>query len=360
MYSSATCSTSPTGPPAATSSSTCPRASPRAPRRPCATTSSPPSSPTRFDNALGFIRTAVEGRNSKAAYLHGSFGAGKSHFMAVLHLLLQHDPRRRGRRSWPRAGLRQARLGPGQAVPARAVPHDRRAEHGVGGPRRLRRPRAAGPPRRPLAAASTWPTTSSTTPAHQRELLGDEKFFAADQPGGQAARRTKLGQARHGRWNAASVRGRAARAPPGERRTRGPARRRPGQVPLPRLPGRLGRGKTESYLSLDKGLSVISPPRQGAGLRRPDPVPRRADPLAGHARRRPRVRPTEGQKLAKLVESQTPDRPVPIVSFVARQRDLRDLVGKNAPAPSSSTSPTSCGTGRAGSTRSSWRTATSP
>src|SRR3954470_14895377 len=48
-----------------------------------------------FDNALGFIRAAAEGRNSKAAYLHGSFGAGKSHFMAVLHLLLQHDPRAR-------------------------------------------------------------------------------------------------------------------------------------------------------------------------------------------------------------------------------------------------------------------------
>ena len=28
--------------------------------------------------------------NSKACYLHGSFGAGKSHFMAVLHLILQH------------------------------------------------------------------------------------------------------------------------------------------------------------------------------------------------------------------------------------------------------------------------------
>ena len=30
--------------------------------------------------------------NSKACYLHGSFGSGKSHFMAVLHLLLQHNP----------------------------------------------------------------------------------------------------------------------------------------------------------------------------------------------------------------------------------------------------------------------------
>ena len=37
----------------------------------------------------------------------------------------------------------------------------------------------------------------------------------------------------------------------------------------------------------------------------------------------------EGQKLIKLVESQTSDRPTPIISFVARQRDLRELVGDN-------------------------------
>src|SRR6185437_8517413 len=45
-----------------------------------------------FEDALGFIKTAVEAVSSKACYLHGSFGAGKSHFMAVLHLLLQHNP----------------------------------------------------------------------------------------------------------------------------------------------------------------------------------------------------------------------------------------------------------------------------
>jgi predicted ATPase len=44
-----------------------------------------------FDDALGFIRSAVDASNSKACYLHGSFGSGKSHFMAVLHLLLQHN-----------------------------------------------------------------------------------------------------------------------------------------------------------------------------------------------------------------------------------------------------------------------------
>src|SRR5450432_3681700 len=45
-----------------------------------------------FDQALGFIKGAVDSTSSKACYLHGSFGSGKSHFMAVLHLLLQHNP----------------------------------------------------------------------------------------------------------------------------------------------------------------------------------------------------------------------------------------------------------------------------
>src|SRR4051795_9416106 len=48
-----------------------------------------------FDDALRFIKGALDARSSKAAYLHGSFGSGKSHFMAVLHLLLRHDARAR-------------------------------------------------------------------------------------------------------------------------------------------------------------------------------------------------------------------------------------------------------------------------
>ena len=39
----------------------------------------------------------------------------------------------------------------------------------------------------------------------------------------------------------------------------------------------------------------------------------------------------EGQKVAKLVESMRADRPIPIVSFIARQRDLRELVGEHLP-----------------------------
>ncbi|MGW1615618.1 BREX-2 system ATPase PglY [Streptomyces sp. NPDC002285] len=50
-----------------------------------------------FDEALGLIRSALDGHTSKASYLHGSFGSGKSHFMAVLHALLSGAPEARGR-----------------------------------------------------------------------------------------------------------------------------------------------------------------------------------------------------------------------------------------------------------------------
>lgn len=44
-----------------------------------------------FEDALGFVKSAVAAphNRNKGAYLHGSFGSGKSHFMAVLDLLLQ-------------------------------------------------------------------------------------------------------------------------------------------------------------------------------------------------------------------------------------------------------------------------------
>ena len=74
-----------------TSFSTCPRASP-SPRRRSMQYVVTPQLVACFDDALSFIKSAVEATNSKACYLHGSFGSGKSHFMAVLHLLLQHNP----------------------------------------------------------------------------------------------------------------------------------------------------------------------------------------------------------------------------------------------------------------------------
>src|SRR5687767_8988810 len=44
-----------------------------------------------FDRALSLVGSSVDTNTSKGAYLHGSFGSGKSHFMAVLAMLLEGD-----------------------------------------------------------------------------------------------------------------------------------------------------------------------------------------------------------------------------------------------------------------------------
>jgi hypothetical protein len=51
-----------------------------------------------FDRALGLIKSTVETSSSRAAYLDGSFGSGKSHFMAVLHAILRGNPEARGKK----------------------------------------------------------------------------------------------------------------------------------------------------------------------------------------------------------------------------------------------------------------------
>src|SRR5690625_4211609 len=45
-----------------------------------------------FDQALGLVSEAICSDVSRGAFLAGSFGSGKSHFMAVLHALLTQDP----------------------------------------------------------------------------------------------------------------------------------------------------------------------------------------------------------------------------------------------------------------------------
>lgn len=45
-----------------------------------------------FEQAMSLVKSGLDANTSKGAYLHGSFGSGKSHFMAVLTLLLQNNP----------------------------------------------------------------------------------------------------------------------------------------------------------------------------------------------------------------------------------------------------------------------------
>jgi hypothetical protein len=50
-----------------------------------------------FDTALGLVAEGITSGTSRGAFLTGSFGSGKSHFMAVLHALLEQEPTARSK-----------------------------------------------------------------------------------------------------------------------------------------------------------------------------------------------------------------------------------------------------------------------
>ncbi|WP_435173656.1 DUF6079 family protein [Gordonia hongkongensis] len=51
-----------------------------------------PALAEQFDTALGVVDAGLRTGENKAAFLDGSFGSGKSHFMAVLYAILGHAP----------------------------------------------------------------------------------------------------------------------------------------------------------------------------------------------------------------------------------------------------------------------------
>jgi len=278
-----------------------------------------------FDEALGFIRSALESRSSKAAYLHGSFGSGKSHFMAVLHLLLHHDTEVRSVRELApvigrhRAWLEGKRflLVPYHMIGARSM-ESAILGHYVEHVRRLH-------PEAPIPGVYLAERIFADG-QRTRERMGDATFFAALNAGQGGA---------GGGWGAIGAGWDAARfevalkAPPlAEERTRLVADLLThffsAYADVATVTG-------EAFVSLDQGLSIISRHAQRLGY---DAVVLFLDELilwlASHVADMNFVS-REGQKLAQLVESTTPDRPVPLVSFVARQRDLRELVGEHVP-----------------------------
>ena len=215
----------------------------------CATTSSPPQLADAFDNALGFIQSALDGRNSKAAYLHGSFGCGQE----PLHGRAPPAPAARRPGPGPRgpgAGLRQARLGPGQAVPARALPHDRRPDMEsaiLGG--------YADHVRR-LHPEAPWPGVYLA-----EDLFEDARRYRANwatrssSPCSARAAATRSGASGPQAWTPEKFEA-AMAAPPGDDRAAGSSATWSSTCSTATRASR--RGETEAFLSLDKGLSVIS------------------------------------------------------------------------------------------------------
>lgn len=281
-----------------------------------------------FEDALSFVRTAVDSVSSKACYLHGSFGSGKSHFMAVLHLLLQHNPAVRN-----------------IADLAKLFDSNRKENHcwvenkkfllvpyHMIGARNMESAILGGyvdlvmelHPTAPLPGVYLADEIFKNAQQH-RTVLGDEKFFDQLNQGQQSSGGSGWGKLAKG-WDAARFEAALEAAPASEERSRlvGDLV----QFIFPAFKG-IAQGKDEAYVDLDVGLSIISVHAKMLGY---DGLILFLDELilwlASHAGDIGFLQ-TEGNKLAKLVESRKSERPVPIISFVARQRDLRDLIGDN-------------------------------
>lgn len=273
-----------------------------------------------FDMALALIKSAVEGQTSKAAYLHGSFGSGKSHFMAVLHLILQGNA---GARSIPElAGVIARHNGWMEGKKFLLVPF-----HLIGA--KSMESAVLGGYVRHVAKLHPEARTPAVYRSEQlladadgfRANLGDAKFFEAlNGASGQQAADSGWGEVSWA-WEAKTY-SQAREAAPESAEHR-------------QLVGDLidtffkSMKQTDEFVSLDEGLAVLSAHAKSLGY---DALILFLDELilwlASHAADVNFVS-TEAQKVPKLVESERGDRAVPIVSFVARQRDLRELIGQH-------------------------------
>jgi hypothetical protein len=276
-----------------------------------------------FDQALSLVASAIRDGRSKGAYLHGSFGSGKSHFMAVLHLLLQHDATAR---AVPELAPVVAKHdGTLTGTKTLLVPYHfvgkASMEAGIlGGYVEHVSKLHPGAPLPPVFADDKLFADADT----HRESLGDERFF--EQLGGGAQALEGFGDLAGG-WDTDSYEA-ARAAPPGD-----DERRRLAADLVATFftsYAELAGGSDEAFVPLDEGLSAISRHAQSLGY---DAVVLFLDELILWLAAR--MADTdfvarEGAKLSLLVEASRP-RPVPIVSLVARQRDLTEFIGDGVP-----------------------------
>ena len=272
-----------------------------------------------FDAALGLVAEALTSGVSRGAFLAGSFGSGKSHFMAVLHALLRHD---RGGAGQGRAaaGHRPARRrAAGQERPAARLPPDRRGVAGAGPvPGVHPAGRAAAPGGAAACAARVRRDLAGCRAAacagRGRTVLRRAERRAPRAGGGGADAWSRLiGDT--GTWTAQSYAAARAAEPGTEQR----------QLLVTALAEHYFSAYTQqaSFVDLDTGLAAMAAHAKGLGY---DAVVLFLDELvlwlAFSVQDREFFR-RESQKLTKLVETGVGGRAIPLVSFVARQMDLR-------------------------------------
>jgi hypothetical protein len=270
-----------------------------------------------FDAALGLASESMTSGVSRGAFLTGSFGSGKSHFMAILHALLRHDPTARAKPELQPVIARHDDVLLDKTVLPLAF-------HLIGA-ESLEQALFQGyirqigrlHPGAPLPALHQSDAILADAEA-LRAREGDERFFAGLNGGavghGGADPWSKL-IGSSGTWTPESYAAARAAEPGSEQR----------QLLVTALVQNYFRAYTQqaSYVDLDTGLAAIASHAKGLGY---DAVVLFLDELvlwlAFSVQDREFFR-RESQKLTKLVEAGSGARAIPLISFVARQMDLR-------------------------------------
>ncbi len=273
-----------------------------------------------FDQALGLVKSALDGRRSVAAYVHGSFGSGKSHFMSVLSLMLSPDAGDQGY-AWKEAELQPLRAKHGWLAEKKIL---RLHLHMIGAaslearvfPEYLARTREMFPDA--VLPALFADEGLFANAREQRAALGDEGFFSKLN-GGRKADARWGNRAPGSVWTAERFERAMETTDPEERQKLFDA--------LVRSHFTAFLGTTHGYVDIDRGLGELSRHARSLGF---DAVVFFFDEavlwLANGASDRAWVT-REMSKLAKVVEAQDANRPAPLVSLLARQRDIVELVG---------------------------------
>ncbi|MGW0436769.1 BREX-2 system ATPase PglY [Micromonospora sp. NPDC003197] len=273
-----------------------------------------------FDEALGLIKSAVEGHASKAAYLHGSFGSGKSHFMAVLHALLRGESVARGRDEFAPLVAKHSAWLDGRKfllVPYHLLDARSLEQRVLGGyvDRVL-----ALHPSAPIPAVHRTDALLEQA-AELRKRIGDEQFIAG-LPGGDAE--DEWGESEKF-WTGARLDEAFAAAYSEELR-----RKLVNDLLTTWNKGFFSNAREdkEAFVSLDRGLTEISGHAKALGY---DGLILFLDELIlwlANSIGDQQFVSREIQKITNFVEGGDTRRPIPVISFIARQRDLRELVGE--------------------------------
>ncbi|WP_367130616.1 PglY protein [Saccharothrix sp. HUAS TT1] len=283
-----------------------------------------------FRKALSVVRAAVRDGNSHAAYLHGSFGSGKSHFLTVLHAVLHNEPSAREKTGlqpviaenddW--LGGKKFLMVPYHLVGAADIDSAILGGY-VATTRKLH-------PDKPTPAVYRSDAMLADA-RRQREFLADDGKFAqwlesgTPQESGDEDDLDPIDSV--STWTTAKL-DQAFTAPQGDT-LRSALESALLSGPMSSYT-RGASGDQQAFIPLENGLAVIS--RHARDVLHYDGIILFLDEMILWLQanmKDQRFVNNQVSKLVKLIESGDADRVLPIVSFISRQRDLSKLVGED-------------------------------